>query len=276
MVAKPPTETGRGGFPPHVTSRMAPFAPQPPLSNPPQFKDYAAAFSLTLYNSGATIKRSLMWHHALSLLALADPNLRPREPQKGEIIPLALPTAQDYTLVALRADAVGEAIVTIAQRGDTDQIDCTPTDIVGGRDIAVASCKLIMSKMGWILAVRPRDGSRLTVPRIRVMWDPAPSSFRSDFGGTTPLAVNGVAPIAGTARPTDLTSDYMTDVDATGRPTSCRIKKSSGNRKYDDQSCLVAMGQRYLPAINGAGQPVPAQVQSWVRWRDREPTDPAK
>ncbi|MBJ7444711.1 MAG: energy transducer TonB [Sphingobium sp.] len=238
--------------------------------------DYAAAFSHTLYNSGATIEHPLMWHYTFSLVALADPNLRPPEPQKREIIPIALPTTQDYALVALRADAVGEAIVTIAQRGDTDQIDCTPTDIVGGRDIALASCKLIMSKMGWILAVSRHDGSKLTVPKMRVMWEPAPWSFRSDFGGTTPLAVDGNPPITGTTRPTDQTSDYITDIDATGRPTSCRIKKSSGNREYDDTSCLVAMGQRYLPAINSAGQPVTTQVQSWVRWRDRELTTPAK
>jgi hypothetical protein len=217
-----------------------------------------------------------MWHHALSLLALTDPTHFPPAPAKGEIIPIALPTAQDYTLVALRVDAVGEAIVTIAQRGDTDQIDCTPTYIVGGRDIAVASCKLIMSKMGWALAIRRRDGSKLTVPKMRVIWEPAPSSFHSDFGGTTPLAVDGNRPIEGTTHPTDLTSDYIIDIDATGRPTSCRIQKSSGNREYDDTSCLVAMGQRYLPAINSTGQPVTTKVQSWVKWRDREPADPAK
>ncbi|MBA4756429.1 MAG: hypothetical protein H2050_16510 [Sphingobium sp.] len=217
-----------------------------------------------------------MWHHALSLLALTDATQLPPAPAKREIIPIALPTAQDYALVSLRADATGEAIVAIVRRGDTDQIDCSPTDIVGGREIAVASCKLIMSKMGWILAVQRRDGRPLTVPKMRVMWEPAPSSFHSDFGGTTPLAVDGNPPITGTTRPTDLTSEYMTEVDATGRPTSCRIEKSSGNRKYDDQSCLVAMGQRYLPAIDAAGHPVKTMVQSWVRWRDRESTGPAQ
>ncbi len=128
-----------------------------------------------------------------------------------------------------------------------------------------------MMKMGWMSAIRGRDGHDLTVPIVRILWEPAPASFQGDFGGATPIATDGRPPMEDTADPAaaDLQSDYTVRLDASGLPRSCRITRSSGSRKHDDTACLVAMGQRYLPALDGKGQPRETQVKSWVRFTDR-------
>jgi hypothetical protein len=174
--------------------------------------------------------------------------------------------------VALPPEAAGWATVKIARRDGTDQLDCAPTDIVGGTGIAVASCRLIMMKLGWIAAVRRKDGTPMTVPIFRVLWEPAPPSFQTDFGGATPLAMDGKSPVDGklSREANNLLSHYTTRLDATGRPRSCRITKSSGTRKYDDTACLVALGQRYLPALDDQGRPRETDIRSWVSFVDRE------
>lgn len=183
---------------------------------------------------------------------------------------MALPTSQDYALLSVPAQAHGAATVTVTRRSDSDRLDCTPTDIVGGKEIAVASCRLAMMKMGWITAMTNHDGRALQVPVLRVLWEPAPASFDGDLGGTTPLAMDGKAPIEGSKRTTDSLTRYTSTIDATGHPTSCTITQSSGQRAQDEKACLIAMGQRYLPALDAQGQPTGTQVRSWVRWRDRD------
>jgi len=187
------------------------------------------------------------------------------------VTPLVLPTTQDYALVALPPASTGAATVRITRRTGSDQLDCTPSAITGGTAIAVASCRLAMMKMGWMAAVKDRNGQDGTIPVVRLFWEPAPSTFQGDMGGATPIALDGKAPIASDPdkAATALQSDYTVRLDATGRPRSCRITQSSGTRRYDDTAGLVAMGQRYLPALDDQGRPRETEVKSWVRFTDR-------
>ncbi|WP_309612107.1 energy transducer TonB [Sphingomonas sp.] len=73
-----------------------------------------------------------------------------------------------------------------------------------------------------------------------------------------PSALNthaqGVVLFAFTVAPTGLLSD-------------CRIVRSSGNRALDDTTCRLAMRRlRYRPAVDTAGNPVPAQVRGEQSW----------
>lgn len=225
-----------------------------------------------LYRGEDAIENQTMLLIALSLLALAPEMSQQQTASVDPVTPIALPTSQDYALVALPPQARGAATVRVTRRTGTDQLDCMPTDIIGDTPIAVASCNLIMMKMGWMAAVTRKDGTDMSVPVFRVLWEPAPASFQSDFGGATPLALDGKSPSesAGPNPATDLLSHYATPIDATGHPLSCRITLSSGTRKYDETTCLIAMGQRYLPAIDKQGRARRTDVRSWVRFVDRE------
>ena len=155
-----------------------------------------------LYKSQAAIKSAPM-PLAPILLILAQAS--------GPVAtPLVLPTTQDYALVALPPASTGAATVRITRRTGSDQLDCTPSAIVGGTAIAVASCRLAMMKMGWMAAVKDRNGQDGTIPVVRLFWEPAPSTFQGDMGGATPIALDGKAPIASDPdkAATALQSDY--------------------------------------------------------------------
>lgn len=210
-----------------------------------------------------------MWHGAPILFFLAALPDGSAPQVEARPTPVAIPTVEDYALVSLAPDAVGEATVNITRRGDTDQLDCTPTDIRGGATIAVASCRLVMLKLGWLPTIKGHDGRPLTIPELRIWWEPPPHAFNSDFGGATPIDPSGNIPGEPQSHASDTTSRYTTDLDASGKPVACRITASSGNRDHDETACLIAMGQSYMPAIDPTGTPKRTTVKSYVLWRDR-------
>jgi hypothetical protein len=162
-----------------------------------------------------------MWHGAPTLFFLAALPAGPSPQTASRPTPVAIPTAQDYGLVSLASDAVGEATVTVTRRGDTDQLDCSPTDIRGGAAIAIASCRLVMLKLGWLPTVKRHDGRPLAIPRLRIWWKPPPPTFRSDFGGATPIDPGGEIAGEPTSHATGTISRYTSDIDAMGKPVAC-------------------------------------------------------
>lgn len=65
---------------------------------------------------------------------------------------------------------------------------------------------------------------------------------------------------------------FEADVDATGKPTACRIAKSSGSALLDQKTCEIVMTKgRFKPAMAG-GKPVPGRFSKSTSWRLEEPT----
>jgi TonB family protein len=61
---------------------------------------------------------------------------------------------------------------------------------------------------------------------------------------------------------------YEVDVSTGGWPTQCRVIESSRVEVLDRRTCELAMArQRFLPAVDGAGQPRAGSYRGHVTWR---------
>lgn len=60
---------------------------------------------------------------------------------------------------------------------------------------------------------------------------------------------------------------FAVSIDRRGRPTACRIERSSGARLLDETTCTLLMRRaRFRPALDRAGRPVAAVYRQEVRW----------
>jgi len=63
--------------------------------------------------------------------------------------------------------------------------------------------------------------------------------------------------------------------DRKGKPTSCKVAKSSGHKSLDDATCPIIMSrQHYEPAKDSKGRPQELRVRQKVRWELVKPTAP--
>jgi TonB family protein len=63
------------------------------------------------------------------------------------------------------------------------------------------------------------------------------------------------------------TATFEVDVDASGKPTACRITKSSGSPILDQKTCEVVLARgRFKPAMRH-GMPIPGRYRKTTAWR---------
>lgn len=61
---------------------------------------------------------------------------------------------------------------------------------------------------------------------------------------------------------------FEVDVDATGKPTACRIGRSSGSPILDQATCNVVLARaKFEPALDKHGKPVPGKYGRAAAWR---------
>ncbi len=78
-------------------------------------------------------------------------------------------------------------------------------------------------------------------------------------------------------REANISGTTVTDVaiGSGGRPTACRVTRSSGNRELDATTCRLVMERfKFKPARNAAGQAIAAEIEYEQEW-DAPPPPPA-
>jgi TonB family protein len=61
---------------------------------------------------------------------------------------------------------------------------------------------------------------------------------------------------------------FEVDVDATGKPTACRIGASSGSQILDEATCKAVLARaKFEPALNASGKPVAGRYGRTTSWR---------
>ena len=71
------------------------------------------------------------------------------------------------------------------------------------------------------------------------------------------------------------TVGYSVEVDAKGKPITCKVTKSSDSETLDAAICPIVMGRgEFRPAMAGREEPVAGTYEGYHNWRKREPELP--
>ena len=71
------------------------------------------------------------------------------------------------------------------------------------------------------------------------------------------------------------TTETLVSVGANGRPTACRVTRTSGSRELDSTTCtLILQRFRFKPARNAAGQAIDSRVEYEQEWDAPPPPPP--
>ena len=71
------------------------------------------------------------------------------------------------------------------------------------------------------------------------------------------------------------TTETLVSVGANGRPTACRVTRTSGSRELDSTTCQLIMQRfKFKPARNAAGQAIDSRIEYEQEWDAPPPPPP--
>ena len=71
------------------------------------------------------------------------------------------------------------------------------------------------------------------------------------------------------------TTEALVSVGANGRPTACRVTRTSGSRELDSTACTLIMQRfKFKPARNAAGQAIDSRIEYEQEWDAPPPPPP--
>ena len=71
------------------------------------------------------------------------------------------------------------------------------------------------------------------------------------------------------------TTETLVSVSANGRPTACRVTRTSGSRELDSTTCRLIMQRfKFKPARNAAGQAIDSKIEYEQEWDAPPPPPP--
>ena len=116
------------------------------------------------------------------------------------------------------------------------------------------SCRILQARA----RIRPDPGARRG--QIQFVWMDV-SSLERPFQRGGPLSYGLYQNITADDYPAEAleraqsgTTEFAVDVSATGRPTACRVVRSSGSALLDERTCALVMTRSaFVPAADGAG-----------------------
>jgi TonB family protein len=178
-------------------------------------------------------------------------------------------SAGDYPAEAIRKGLQGSVTFEVDVDPSGHPGACRVTKSSGQQLLDQATCDVVRSRARFTPALGP-DGKpvvgRYSTNTIWILPDlglPAatPIDRPSWFTGDD-------YPLEAMKSSLEGSVDFEVDVDVSGKPTACRVTKSSGHQILDDATCNIVMAKaRFQPAESPGGKPVSGRYATQAVWR---------